>query len=69
MLLTTLALAAALQGTQDRDFRWSGRIAEGVANGYAVLGLAMVSGQIVLLVAAWRVMPAGSPRTSIACAR
>ena len=29
MLLTTLALAAALQGTQDRDFRWSGRIAEG----------------------------------------
>ena len=30
MLLTTLAMAAALQGaTQERDFRWSGRLAEG----------------------------------------
>lgn len=30
MLLTTLAIAAALQGaTQGRDFRWSGRLAEG----------------------------------------
>ena len=29
MLLTTLAIAAALQGAQGQDFRWSGRLAEG----------------------------------------
>ena len=29
MLLTTLAIAAALQGAQEQDFRWSGRLAEG----------------------------------------
>ena len=29
MLLTTLAIAAALQGAQGQDFRWSGRLADG----------------------------------------